>query len=164
MDLTSSFKALLFMKDAYAKIVGTSETLFDAKIDADLATLYMQGTDLHGQPVYDKQDRPLHYALLSKQKIESLLSSDPNNYIKAKSLVVLAKIKIQKNQGEDGEILIKRALEQIDSEFTCDHPMSAKFEQSMVEALNARPESGERTELICKLCESSLRTCQEHFG
>ncbi len=59
---------------------------------------------------------------------------------------MLAKAYLAKKQVEQGETLVNQAIESIKVLFGDSHPLIAvKFNQCLIEALNSKPESEERT-------------------
>ena len=99
---------LQFVSDSYSQLTGCSKTLHTAKIQNDLALLWLQGTNMKGVAEYDQQDRPLSNAFENEENVNELITDD-NSYIKAKAMLTLAKVYLAKKQSSEADSLIEKA-------------------------------------------------------
>ena len=93
---TKKTKQILeLIKSSYTKLVGTEDTLISAKVHSDLVLLFLQGVNAKGVFEYDAQDRPLSNAFESQEIVENIIKEE-NNYLRAKPLLLLAKVYLAK--------------------------------------------------------------------
>ena len=91
-----------------------------------MSQIYLQQVSPNGESIYDKEDRPLKYAFDSLNIIEKLIDEE-HSYIKAKALVTVAKVYLQKEERLKAEELVEKAKSSIAAIYTDDHPLSVKF-------------------------------------
>lgn len=65
---------------------------------------------------------------------------------------------------DKAELLFKKALGMITFLYTDEHPLAAKYNQNLVESMNVRPESNERTKTLINVCEKNLQIAKNYFG
>lgn len=71
--------------------------------------------------------------------------SDEDNYLREKAKVALGRVYLAKKEIEKGKTIVEMARDKIKSIYKEDHPLLAKFNANLIEALNSTPESEERT-------------------
>ena len=96
--------------------------------------------------------------------------------MRAKAKLVIAKCylnlsSVQKQDAErndmvaKAETLVLAASSEVLNIVKGEHPLIAlKFDTHMIEVLNTKPESPERTEQISKVCLQCVKTCCQSFG
>ena len=165
-------EGLLFCQEAYANLVGTPTSLYSVGIDLELTHMYLQSNvDTHGKK--NKFELPLSKAFRAEEECNKIIT-DEQNYILAKVQVNIGKVYLAQRAVADkekaaglldkAELLFKQALGMIAILYTDEHPLAAKYNQNLVESMNARPESNERTQTLTNLCEKNYQIAKNYFG
>lgn len=104
------------------------------------------------------------FAEKSLSLVESIVDPDTKSYHRAKASVAVGKAYLSKKEKEIAERYFLNAQTEITAIFGVEHPLTAKFNQNLIEAYNLRQESAERTELINSICRKNVEILEQAYG
>ena len=114
--------------------------------------------------VYDAQNRPFTIASESRAIIDLIFRDDTHNYHKAKAILQVGKAELIKKNQESCEQLFLESKAHITEVFGNSSPLLVKYNQSLIESYNLKPESDERTAQIVEMCQKNLELTATEYG